>query len=66
MSKTARKVRSIAEETILVMGTAAKEYLDKRRAQASLKTATLNRQGWQRMVTEGPSSLLYTKGDEMR
>jgi hypothetical protein len=46
-------VRSIAEEAILVMGTAAKEYLDERRAQASPELQHAIDKIWQRIVAEG-------------
>jgi len=46
-------VRSMAEEAILVMGTAAKEYLNEQRAKASPELQRAIDKIWQRIVTEG-------------
>ena len=46
-------VRSMAEEAILVMGTAAKEYLNEQRAKASPELQHAIDKIWQRIVTEG-------------
>ena len=46
-------VRSMAEDSILVMGSAAKPYLDERRAQASPELQRAIDKIWQRIVTEG-------------
>lgn len=46
-------VRSMAEDSILVMGSAAKPYLDERRAQASPELQRAIDKIWQRIVAEG-------------
>ncbi len=46
-------VRSMAEDSILVMGSAAKQYLDERRAQASPELRHAIDKIWQRIVADG-------------